>query len=78
MSNPLCPKNSPYVVNVVAGKDYYWCSCGNSTHQPFCDGAHKGTEFGPTVFTAEKTEAVYLCDCKKTTNAPYCDGSHME
>ena len=67
----------PYAVEVEAGKTYYWCRCGRSKSQPFCDGSHQSTSFSPTSFTAEKTETVYLCGCKKTGNQPFCDGSHQ-
>lgn len=68
----------PYAVNVESGETYYWCACGRSNSQPFCDGSHEGTQFQPVSFTAEKTETVYLCGCKKTGNQPMCDGSHQE
>ncbi len=71
-------QNHPAIVEVEADKTYYWCSCGRSKSQPFCDGSHKGTSFSPVAFTAEKTETVYLCGCKKTANAPFCDGAHKE
>lgn len=69
-------KNAPIAVEVEAGKEYYWCSCGKSATQPFCNGAHEGTSFTPTSFTPEKSETVYLCQCKQTKTPPYCDGSH--
>lgn len=78
MSKPECPQNAPYAVEVVKGETYYWCSCGRSKSQPYCDGSHQGTDFQPTAFAAEKTETVYLCGCKKTGNAPFCDGSHTQ
>ena len=58
------------------GKDYYWCSCGKSKSQPFCDGNHKGTEFAPVKYTAEDSKAVYFCGCKHSGNGALCDGSH--
>ena len=76
MSEPLSPQNEPYAAEVEEGKTYYWCSCGRSKNQPFCDGSHQGTDFQPTEFTAEKTATVYLCGCKKTGHQPFCDGSH--
>jgi len=76
MSEPLSPQNEPYAVEVEQGKSYYWCSCGKSKNQPFCDGSHEGTDFQPKEFTAQKTETVYLCGCKKTKNQPFCDGTH--
>lgn len=72
----IIAKKEPYAVEVEAGQTHYWCSCGRSKNQPFCDGSHQGTDFQPTEFTAGKTETVYLCGCKKTGNQPFCDGSH--
>ena len=68
--------NSPIGVNVVEGKSYFWCSCGKSTKQPFCDGSHKGTNFSPLKYTAEQSKKVFLCTCKQTNDPPMCDGSH--
>jgi CDGSH-type Zn-finger protein len=76
MTEPLIAQKSPYAVAVVAGKDYFWCSCGRSAKQPFCDGSHKGSEFSPVKFTADKTESLWLCGCKHSLAAPRCDGSH--
>lgn len=69
-------QKAPYVVEVEANKTYYWCSCGKSNKQPFCDGSHKDTGLEPLAFTAEKTETVYLCGCKKSAAQPFCDGAH--
>ena len=74
----LVPQKEPYAVGVEAGETYYWCACGRSKKQPFCDGSHQGTSFEPVPFTAEKTETVYLCGCKHTDNQPFCDGSHQK
>ncbi len=68
----------PFAVQVDEGKKYFWCSCGRSEAQPFCDGSHKGSDHLPKVFEATKTGEVYLCGCKQTGNAPYCDGSHKK
>lgn len=76
MSNPEIPQKSPYGVEVEEGKTYYWCACGRSGKQPFCDGSHKGTEFSPLAYTAEKSAKVFLCGCKHSTDKPFCDGSH--
>ncbi len=76
MSEPHVAQKAPYAVQVEAGKSYYWCACGKSAKQPFCDGAHKGSEFSPKPFTAEKDGPAYLCGCKLSKNAPFCDGSH--
>ena len=69
-------KNEPNVVSIEKDKNYAWCACSESDNQPFCDGAHAGTDFKPLAFTAEKTGKVHLCQCKKSNNAPYCNGSH--
>lgn len=74
---PESPQMSPYMAEVVEGKRYFWCSCGKSKNQPFCDGAHKGTDFKPIPFVAETTGTVTLCGCKKTDDGPWCDGSHL-
>ena len=63
-------------MTVTKGETYYWCACGQSSNQPFCDGSHKGTSFTPLAFKAEKSETVYLCGCKKTKTPPFCDGTH--
>lgn len=76
MSEPLMPKKGAYVVEVTEGKTYYWCACGHSNKQPFCDGSHKTTDFEPHKFTAEHTGKVFLCGCKRTGNRPFCDSSH--
>jgi CDGSH-type Zn-finger protein len=72
------PQKSPIAVELEEGKTYYWCSCGKSATQPFCDGAHKGTEYAPKAFTAEKTGTAYLCACKASKNGAFCDGSHKD
>ena len=75
MKGTVALKN-PLPVELEAGKTYYWCSCGLSKKQPFCDGSHKATAFTPLAYTATKTGTAYLCACKQTNNAPMCDGSH--
>ncbi len=57
---------------------YYWCSCGKSKNQPFCDGSHEGTSFVPMAFEITETKQVALCQCKRSANPPYCDGSHKD
>ena len=69
-------QKAPHQVEVTEGETYYWCACGRSKNQPFCDGTHQGTGFEPVAFTAEKSETVYLCGCKRTSNKPFCDGTH--
>ena len=66
----------PYLINVEAGKKYFWCSCGLSNKQPFCDGTHKGTGMKSVHYTPETTKQVRLCGCKQTKSPPFCDDSH--
>ena len=76
MSTADIPQKSPLPVDVEAGRKYFWCSCGKSNRQPFCDGVHQGTDFLPLNYTAETTRTLYFCACKHTRDAPLCDGSH--
>lgn len=75
MADPVCAQKAPYVVELEPG-DHWWCACGQSKNQPFCDGSHKGTEFTPLKFTVTTAERQFLCGCKHTGNAPFCDGTH--
>ena len=68
--------DSAIVVEVEKNKSYFWCSCGLSSKQPFCDGSHKITEFSPVKFIADETKKMFFCTCKQTNNQPFCDGSH--
>lgn len=73
---PIIAQKAPYKVDVTEGKSYFWCSCGRSARQPFCDGSHKDTGLSPVKYTAEKDGAVFFCGCKSTGKSPLCDGSH--
>ena len=76
MTEPVIAQKAPYSVEVEEGRDYYWCSCGRSNKQPFCDGSHKDTGMTPVKFQAEKTGTVYFCGCKHSKKGPLCDGTH--
>ena len=65
-------------VEVEEGKTYYWCACGLSKNQPFCDGSHKGSDISPVAYKAEATGKAFFCGCKHTKKEPLCDGSHKE
>ena len=76
MADPLIAQKAPLAIDVEAGKSYFWCACGSSKSQPFCDGSHKGSEFTPMKWTADASKRVFFCCCKHTKGAPLCDGSH--
>ena len=76
MTDPVRASDTPFGVEVEAGEAYFWCSCGRSASQPFCDGSHKGTDFVPQKYEASESGKVFFCGCKATANAPLCDGSH--
>lgn len=78
MEKPIVAANSPIDVQLEKGQTYYFCRCGRSKSQPFCDGSHKGTSFTPLEFVAKETGEAWLCRCKQTENAPYCDGHHKQ
>lgn len=76
MTEPQRAADSPFAIEVEQGKSYFWCSCGRSAKQPFCDGSHAGTELTPLKFDATESKKVYFCGCKATKKQPMCDGSH--
>ena len=78
MSEPVRAAESPIAVKVERGETLFWCACGKSQNQPFCDGSHKGSEFTPVKYVADKDGPVYFCGCKATSNRPLCDGSHKK
>ena len=73
---PIAADNKPKKMELQAGENYFWCSCGKSSNQPFCDGSHKGTKFIPKKFSVDESGDAYLCLCKRTKTPPYCDGAH--
>jgi CDGSH-type Zn-finger protein len=73
---PLIPQKEPYRLEVEPGKSYWWCACGKSASQPFCDGSHKGTGFAPIEFKPDIAGTVSFCGCKRSAKAPRCDGTH--
>jgi|TARA_B110000305_G_scaffold61794_1_gene68644 CDGSH-type Zn-finger protein len=77
MKQPKVAGKAPQMENLEKDKTYAWCTCGNSENQPWCNGAHQGSEFSPKVFKAEESKKAAICLCKQTKNPPYCDGSHV-
>jgi CDGSH iron-sulfur domain-containing protein 3 len=75
MADPEIADTKPAVAELAPGV-YFWCACGRSAAQPFCDGTHKGTEFRPVRFEISEVRTVALCRCKRTSSKPFCDGTH--
>ena len=78
MSEPTIAAKVPIVVDVEAGKTYWWCACGKSVKQPFCDGSHKGSEFTPVKYEATESKQAWFCACKHSAHKPMCDGAHKK
>lgn len=78
MDQPVRASDTPFAVEVEAGKTYWWCACGRSANQPFCDGSHKVTSFTPVKYEAKVSEKVWFCGCKSSGHAPLCDGTHKK
>ncbi len=78
MDHPKRAADTPYGVLVKPGSTYFWCACGLSASQPFCDGSHQDTGFSPVRYTATEDAKVFFCGCKATANQPLCDGSHSK
>jgi len=77
MSNkPVIAAKKPAKADLKAGEKYFWCACGRSDSQPFCDGSHRGTGLTPLAVSVDEDAEAFLCQCKATANPPYCDGSH--
>jgi len=75
---PIIAQKAPYPVEVTEGKTYFWCACGRSANQPFCDGSHKDTGITPVKFTADAEKKVFFCGCKASSRQPMCDGTHAK
>lgn len=78
MSKPVIADNQPIKKELTEGEEYFFCTCGRSKDQPFCDGSHADTGFTPKSFVAEETGDAFLCQCKHTGDAPFCDGTHKD
>lgn len=77
MSKPVIAQKAPFILEVKPGK-YFWCACGKSSNQPFCDGTHKGSEFSPVMTEITETKKIAWCGCKHSSNKPFCDGTHIK
>ena len=79
MEKPVSPQKSPHKVKVEKNKTYFWCACGLSKKQPFCDGSHKKEgKFKSLMYFADENKEVFFCGCKMTGHQPLCDGSHSK
>jgi CDGSH iron-sulfur domain-containing protein 3 len=76
MADPIVAQKAPFPMQVEAGKTYFWCACGRSAKQPFCDGAHKAVGLEPMKYQATESKTLYFCGCKQTSTKPLCDGTH--
>jgi CDGSH iron-sulfur domain-containing protein 3 len=75
MAEPLIAQKGPYAVELQPGT-YWWCACGRSKSQPFCDGSHEGTGLQPVELVVTEARQYWLCGCKRSVSAPHCDGTH--
>jgi CDGSH-type Zn-finger protein len=78
MESPVIAQKGPFAAEVKAGRTYFWCACGRSKNQPFCDSSHKGSEFSPVKYEALADKTVYFCGCKNSGTKPLCDGTHKK
>jgi len=76
MDKPVTTQNAPIPVEVEADKKYFYCTCGQSKKQPFCDGSHSGTDFRPTLIEVKEAKTIYFCGCRASKKGHFCDGSH--
>jgi len=74
--DPVIAQKGPYQVDLQEGKTYFWCACGKSSKQPFCDGSHKGSGLEPLRFVAASSGTFNVCGCKASDDKPFCDGTH--
>lgn len=75
---PHIADTSPIEVNLTEGEEIWFCSCGKSENQPFCDGSHKGTGISPLAYIPKETGSAWFCQCKRSSTLPFCDGSHKK
>jgi CDGSH-type Zn-finger protein len=73
---PKIAQKAPFAVQAEKGQKYFWCACGLSENQPFCDGHHKATDLKPVLFEPTESGTNWLCGCKHSKNKPFCDGTH--
>ena len=76
MAEPIVAQRGPYGIDVIAGRQYWWCACGRSRRQPFCDGSHAGTGIDAVPYSASESKKLWFCGCKHTRTKPFCDGTH--
>lgn len=76
MAGPIIARKVPFAFDAEPGRKCFWCACGRSARQPFCDGSHQDTPFAPVPFEVAESRTVYFCGCKASVSQPLCDGSH--
>ena len=76
--DPIVRALTPLRLEVVEGKTYFWCACGRTTTEPWCDGSHKATTIRPVKWVAPKSGTASICVCRATRRPGrvLCDGSH--
>jgi len=77
MNEPVVANKNPAVIELEPGT-YWWCACGRSSNQPWCDGSHKGTQFQPVELNIDESKKYALCQCKHSNNGAFCDGTHRQ
>ena len=76
-ADPIIASKMPAVLKLEPG-EYWWCSCGKSSKQPFCDGSHQGSSFQPKQVMIDEEKSIALCNCKHSGNGAFCDGAHSK
>ncbi|MCS7182031.1 MAG: CDGSH iron-sulfur domain-containing protein [Thermoanaerobaculum sp.] len=77
MDEPVITQKKPYKLEMQPGV-YFWCACGRSQNQPFCDGSHRGTGFSPVRVEVTEQQLVAWCGCRRSAKGPHCDGTHKK
>lgn len=76
--DPVVRSLTPLRLEVTEGATYFWCACGRTQTEPWCDGSHKVTTIRPVKWVAPKSGTASVCACRATRRPGrvLCDGSH--